>query len=371
MFDDPNLVSHAGLVPVMALAERAGLGELTARHVRPGGPCGVNPAVKIGCLVAGMAAGADSIDDLDLLRHGAMSRLFGGIRAPSTLGSHLRAYTWGHVAQLEKVHREFLAELARQAPLLPGADTLAFIDVDSTQKRVYGYRKQGARFGYTKIAGKEVAVRGLNALAAAISTPLAAPVIAATRLRGGNAASVRGAAGFAAAASPGPAGPRGADTLAGSPPPPPPHRTPEQRKTRQQVPPSPADRRASRSAGRGALPYSRRTAARGPRRPARPARTPAAHAPTPSGQPIRAAGTRKQACFQHFPAPAGSLPTVNIIAPLHHHGPTESAASAASVEHHRRAGPDLAENVDTAQAGAAVRRRACAIHPCCRAVGTR
>ena len=217
MFDDPNLVSHAGLVPVMALAERAGLGELTARHVRPGGPCGVNPAVKIGCLVAGMAAGADSIDDLDLLRHGAMSRLFGGIRAPSTLGSHLRAYTWGHVAQLEKVHRLFLAALARQAPLLPGADTLAFIDVDSTQKRVYGYRKQGARFGYTKIAGKEVAVRGLNALAATISTPLGAPVIAAARLRGGNAASVRGAAGFAAAASPGPAGPRGADTLAGPP----------------------------------------------------------------------------------------------------------------------------------------------------------
>ena len=138
MFDDPNLVSHSGLVPVMALAERAGLGELTARHVRPGGPCGVNPAVKVACLVAGMAAGAGSIDDLDLLRHGAMSRLFGGIRAPSALGSHLRAYTWGHVAQLEKVAREFLAELARQVPLLPGAETLAFIDVDSTQKRVYG-----------------------------------------------------------------------------------------------------------------------------------------------------------------------------------------------------------------------------------------
>ena len=83
-FDDPNLVSHSGLVPVMALAERAGLGELTARHVRPAGPGGVNAAVKIGCLVAGMAAGADSIDDLDLLRHGAMSMLFGGIRAPST-----------------------------------------------------------------------------------------------------------------------------------------------------------------------------------------------------------------------------------------------------------------------------------------------
>jgi hypothetical protein len=199
-FDDPNLVSHSGLVPVMALAERAGLGELTARHVRPAGPGGVNAAVKVGCLVAGMAAGADSIDDLDLLRHGAMSMLFGGIRAPSTLGSHLRAYTWGHVSQLEKVHREFLAALARQVPLLPGAGTLAFIDIDSTQKRVYGYRKQGARFGYTKVAGRQLAVRGLNALAAAISTPLAAPVIAATRLRGGNAASARGAASFAAQA---------------------------------------------------------------------------------------------------------------------------------------------------------------------------
>ncbi len=74
-----------------------------------------------------MAAGADSIDDMDLLRHGATSTLFGGIRAPSTLGSHLRCYTWGNVAQSEKAGREFLAELARQAPLLPGAGTLGFI----------------------------------------------------------------------------------------------------------------------------------------------------------------------------------------------------------------------------------------------------
>ena len=101
-----------------------------------------------------MAAGADSIDDMDLLRHGAMGTLFGGIRAPSTLGSHLRSYTWGNVAQLEKASREFLAELARQAPLLPGAGTLAFIDIDSMQKRVYGHKKQGARFGHAKIPGK-------------------------------------------------------------------------------------------------------------------------------------------------------------------------------------------------------------------------
>jgi hypothetical protein len=196
-FDDPNLVSHAGLVPVMALAQRASLTDLVAEHVTPGGGCGVNAHLKVGCLVAGMAAGADSIDDMDVLRHGAMGALFGGVRAPSTLGSHLRSYTWGNVTQLEKAGREFLAELARQAPLLPGAGTLAFIDIDSMQKRVYGHHKQGARFGHTKIGGKSLLVRGLNALAAVISTPIAAPVIAATRLRGGNAASARGAASLA------------------------------------------------------------------------------------------------------------------------------------------------------------------------------
>jgi Transposase DDE domain group 1 len=199
-FDDPNLVSHAGVVPVMALAERAGLAGLVAEYVRPGGECGVNAPLKVACLVAGMAAGADSIDDMGLLRHGAMPALFGGIRAPSTLGSHLRSYTWGNVSQLDKAGREFLAELARRAPLLPGAETLAFVDIDSMQKRVYGHHKQGARFGHTKIQGKSLLVRGLNALAATISTPLSAPVIAATRLRGGNAASARGAASLAACA---------------------------------------------------------------------------------------------------------------------------------------------------------------------------
>jgi len=199
-FDDPNLVSRAGLVPVMALAQRAGLADLVAEHVRPGGDCGVNAHLKIPCLVAGMTAGADSIDDMDLLRHGAMPDLFGGIRAPSTLGSHLRSFTWGNVRQLEMVNRQLLGELVRRAPLLPGRQTLAFLDIDAMQKRVYGHRKQGAAFGHTKIQGKSLLVRGLNALAATISTPLGAPVIAATRLRGGNASSARGAARFAAEA---------------------------------------------------------------------------------------------------------------------------------------------------------------------------
>jgi hypothetical protein len=199
-FDDPNLVSRAGLVPVMALAQRAGLGELVAGHVRPGRRCGVNARVKVGCLVAGMIGGADSIDDMGLLRHGAMAALFGGVRAPSTLGSFLRAFTWGNVLQLEQVSRLLLGELARRTPLLPGADVLAFVDIDSMQKRVYGRQKQGAAFGHTKIQGKNLLVRGLNTLAATISTPLAAPVIAGTRLRGGSANSARGAARFAAQA---------------------------------------------------------------------------------------------------------------------------------------------------------------------------
>jgi hypothetical protein len=198
-FDDPNLVSRAGLVPVMALAERAGLGDLVEEHVAIGHRCGVNAPVKVGCLAAGMIAGADSIDDMGLLRHGAMPVLFGGIRAPSTLGSFLRSFTWGNVLQLEKVSRLLLGELACRAPLLPGRDTVAFIDIDSMQKRVYGHKKHGAAFGHTKIQGKSLLVRGLNVLAAAISTPVAAPVIAGTRLRGGSAGSSRGAASFATA----------------------------------------------------------------------------------------------------------------------------------------------------------------------------
>jgi Transposase DDE domain group 1 len=199
-FDDPNLVSRAGLVPVMALAQRCGLADLAAGHVRITSGTGVNAHLKIPCLVAGMAAGADSIDDMDVLRHGAMAELFGGVRAPSTLGSFLRSFTWGNVRQLDAVARQFLVSLAASTPLLPGGDVLAFIGMDSMQKRVYGHRKDGAGFGHTKIQGKSLLVRGLNALTAVISTPLAAPVIAATRLRGGTANSARGAASLATGA---------------------------------------------------------------------------------------------------------------------------------------------------------------------------
>ena len=99
-FDDPHLVSRAALVPMMALAQRAGLDDLVAERVRISRSCGVNPQVKLPCLVAGMIAGADRIDDMGLLRHGAMPVLCGGIRAPSTL----RSFTWGNVLQSQKVN---------------------------------------------------------------------------------------------------------------------------------------------------------------------------------------------------------------------------------------------------------------------------
>ena len=186
VFDDPNLVSCAGLAPVLQLAERAGLPRLVGQHVHLAKPGGVNAHLKVPGLVAGMVAGADSIQDMDLLRHGAMKRLFGGVRAPSTLGTFLRAFTFGHVRQLDAVASRLLVELAGRAPLLPGADELAYVDVDDTLKQTYGYAKQGAGRGYT-------GVKGLNALLAVVSTPGCAPVIAAARLRRGGANSARGA----------------------------------------------------------------------------------------------------------------------------------------------------------------------------------
>ena len=186
-FDDPNLVSCAGLAPVLRLAERAGFGDLVGEHVRIDQPGGVNAHVKVPGLVAGMIAGADSIDDMELLRHGGMDRIFGGIRAPSTLGTFLRTFTFGHVRQLDAVASRLLINLAGRAPLLPGAHELVYIDIDDTVRQTYGYAKQGAGRGYS-------GVKGLNALLAILSTPSSAPVIAAARLRKGSTNSVKGAA---------------------------------------------------------------------------------------------------------------------------------------------------------------------------------
>jgi len=186
VFDDPNLVSVAGLVPVLGLARRAGLHDLVAEHLTVPGPAGANARDKVTALVAGMVVGADSIEDMDLLRHGGMGRLFTGVRAPTTLGTHLRAYTFGHVRQLDAVAARFLVGLAKSSPLLGGADQVAYLDIDDTIRATHGYKKQGVGYGYSK-------VKGLNALIATVCTPVAAPVIAATRLRRGNVNSAKGA----------------------------------------------------------------------------------------------------------------------------------------------------------------------------------
>src|SRR3954463_13294542 len=185
-FDDPNLVSAGGLAPVLALAAQCRLGGLVAEKLTLKDPGGVNAVVKVPALVGGMVAGADSIADMDLLRHGGMARLFAGIRAPSTLGTFLRAFTFGHVRQLDSIASGLLTGLAAAAPLLPGADQVAYLDVDDTVREVHGYAKQGAGFGYS-------GVRGLNMLLATASTAQAAPVVIAQRLRKGSCASPRGA----------------------------------------------------------------------------------------------------------------------------------------------------------------------------------
>src|SRR3982750_5048527 len=129
VFDDPNLIPVAGLAPVMALAERTGLHELVAEHVTVAGSAGANAVVKVPALVAGMVAGADSISDLDLLRHGGMGRLFDGVRAPTTLGTFLRAVSFGHVRQFDAVASRLLIALAKTTPLLAGADQVAYLDM--------------------------------------------------------------------------------------------------------------------------------------------------------------------------------------------------------------------------------------------------
>ena len=111
-FDDPNLVSVGGLVPVLALAESAGLRDLADEHLTVPTDKGANAGLKVASLVGGMVAGADSIDDMALLRHGGMGRVFARAYAPSTLGSFLRAFTFGHVRQLDAVASRFLIAVA-------------------------------------------------------------------------------------------------------------------------------------------------------------------------------------------------------------------------------------------------------------------
>ena len=188
----------------MALAEQAGLSELIAERVslasRRVASAAVNPAGKLTSIIAGMVAGADSIDDLDVIRSGGMPGLFGGVYAPATLGQFLREFTHGHCLQLASVLRAHLVNLVRRTDLLPGIADRAFIDIDSLLRPVFGHAKQGASYGHTKIAGKQVLRKGLSPLATTISTDDGAPVLSGIRLRAGRAGSGKGAASMVAEA---------------------------------------------------------------------------------------------------------------------------------------------------------------------------
>src|SRR5450830_11048 len=189
-FDDPNLVSAAGLVPVLKLAEKAGLHRLADQWLSVPTDKGTNAGLKVASLVGGMIAGADSIDDMAVLRHGGMRKVFRACYAPSTLGSFLRAFSFGHVRQLDAVASRFLQGLAAEAPLLvceTAAGGYVFLDVDDTIIEVHGHQKQGSGYGYS-------GVRGINAFLATVKTDASAPIIVGQRLRRGACGSPRGAA---------------------------------------------------------------------------------------------------------------------------------------------------------------------------------
>src|SRR5215213_2755948 len=151
-FDDQRLVSDAGVALVATLAERLGVEALAQRLVRLGRVGGANAGRKVMALVFAMVLGADSIDDCDVLRAGRTRRLLGGwVPAPSTLGTFLRAFTFGHVRQLDKLLAESLTR-AWKAGAGPGEGRLV-IDVDSFIGEVCGDLKQGAGYGYTKRFG--------------------------------------------------------------------------------------------------------------------------------------------------------------------------------------------------------------------------
>ena len=153
VFDDQRAVANAGVVLPAVLAGRLGIEALVDRTVCLGDRAGAaNPGRKVMTLVSAMMLGADCIDDCDVLRSGQTRAVLGHeVAAPSTLGTFLRAFTFGHVRQLDRVLAESLAR-AWAAGAGPGDDRLV-VDVDSFVGEVYGYDKQGAGYGYTHKRG--------------------------------------------------------------------------------------------------------------------------------------------------------------------------------------------------------------------------
>ena len=182
-FDDHRLVDNAGLILPATLAQHLGLPELVDRRLDLGdAPGRANTGDKIMTLVASALAGGDCIDDADALRAGGTARVLGW---PSTLGTFLRSFRWGHVRQLDRVSRELLSR-AWAAGAGPGDGPLT-IDLDSTICETYGLAKEGARHhGYTGQRG----YHPLLAVAAGTGEVLM------SRLREGRANTARGAAHF-------------------------------------------------------------------------------------------------------------------------------------------------------------------------------
>jgi len=185
-FDDEHLVANAGLMLPATLAQHLGLRELFDEHVDLGDAAGrANVGHKAMTLVHSALAGGDCIDDADVLRAGDTEAVLGhGVLAPSTLGTFLRSFSWGHCRQLDKVAGELLRR-AWAAGAGPGEAPVT-IDVDSTIAETYGLAKQGGVFGHTK-------VRGYHPL---LAVRAGTGDVVHSRLRGGNAHSGRGAAGF-------------------------------------------------------------------------------------------------------------------------------------------------------------------------------
>lgn len=186
MFDDEHAVADAGLVLAATLAQHLGLRGLIEECVDLGdAPGRANVGHKAMTLIHSALAGGDCIDDTDALRAGDTQAVLGhGVLAPSTLGTFLRSFTWGHARQLDRVSGELLAR-AWAAGGGPG-DEAVTVDVDSTICETYGLAKQGGVFGHTK-------VRGYHPLVAAVA---GTGDVVGCRLRGGNANSGRGAKSF-------------------------------------------------------------------------------------------------------------------------------------------------------------------------------
>ena len=187
VFDDHRLVSNVGLILPVTLAHHLGLGELVDRHVDLGdAPGRDNGGDKVLTLVASALSGGDCIDDADALRAGGTEQVLGcTVKAPSTLGTFLRSFRWGHVRQLDRVGREVLAR-AWAVGAGPGDEPLT-IDLDSTVCETYGLNQEGAR--RHNYAGQR-GYHPLFAVAAGTGDVLMA------RLRKGRANTARGAANF-------------------------------------------------------------------------------------------------------------------------------------------------------------------------------